>query len=88
MPSMKRVPMPRPRPHTWDECVPVVLEKGQTKPDMQSPANKAIRKIFFKLPQLDRIKFHQATCQGRTTPMHDAVMEKIAARLDEAGVVH
>lgn len=67
-------------PHHWSECVPVVADPDG-KVDMKDDKNRAVRKIFSELGQLDRIKWHQACCQSRVSPQHDAVVQKIIGRL-------
>lgn len=72
--------------HHWSQCFPVIADAETGAVDHADDNNRAIRKIFKGLNQLDRIKFHQASCQNRWSPAHLATINKIRKKLHEAGI--
>lgn len=64
------------RPHSWQDCRPIVVNPNN-ECDPDDPANIAVRKVFKKLSQADRVKFHQFTCLNYRSHAHLAVMLKI-----------
>jgi hypothetical protein len=75
------------KPHSWKDCYPVIGDRLTGRIDRSDEKNRAVRRIFNKLDQLDRIKFHQACCQSRDSPAHDAVVKKIVDQLQATGVL-
>lgn len=83
MSDLQRVNLNAARPHHWQDCYPIVVDPDGNV-DLDDTRNRVVRQVFHRLGQFDRIKFHQASCQNRISPQHDAVITKISARLEEA----
>ncbi len=77
---IERIKLGHIQPHRWDECVPLVRKTQDMTVDEE--LTRRARRSFRKLRVDERIKFHQATCQMRKSPAHDAVIAKIKALLD------
>lgn len=72
----------RTRPHRWQDCTPAAVDPDGKPYDPSNPINRAARKIFNSFGQLDKIRFHQATCENKQSPYIDATMRKFIARFE------